>query len=177
MDTFVLLALIFAILLSLTTIPNIILDVNYIGWSVYLAWVATVENLVVSIFIMVGTCRPLSASDYKTCMILLIFGDVIALFDIIVFAAALKEFNWAKLINIIIITPLVIFVNILQKKHANMSTDEPIEHKIPSAPTSITPKQVQNPTDNNYQPIQTTGAIIDASNENSSNDYQPPNSN
>ena len=83
MDAFEILALIFAILVCLATIPNILVILGFYGWVIYLAWIATIVDIVSSIIIMVGACTPLSAGSYKVCMSFLIFGDVVALINII----------------------------------------------------------------------------------------------
>jgi len=145
MDTCEILALIFAILLCLSTIPNILTDIAILLWSTYLAWLVTVANLAVSIIVMVGSCRPLSANVYKTCMILLIIADVISLLDMIVFLIYYL-FLWAKLVNILIITPLIIFIENIRKKREMT----PIVNPVVAVGN---PLVVQNsPYPNNYQP-------------------------
>ena len=153
MDTIELLALIFAILLALTTIPNIVIDINYIGWAIYLSWVATIENLVASIFIMIGACKPLSYTNYNTCKYLLIFGDVIAFFVMIIFIAVLNALHWAKILNMVIITPLIVFVNIIQKKIAqNQPMLNPMVVQPGYAQPAAAPLVGQNaPYPNTYQ--------------------------
>ena len=154
------LALVLAILLCIDLVPNAIFDSDYIGQVPYLAWVERVENLIVAIFIMIGACRPLTAGIYRACMILLIFSDLIAILNLIVITQKF-EFNWPKLIDIFIITPLIICCGFIAKKRANAPIVAPIVGYG-------TPMVVQNaPYPNNYQPgyIQPSVPV---------NTYQPP---
>ena len=153
-------ALVLAILLCIDLIPNAIFDLRYYGWALYLAWIARVENLVVSIFIMIGSCRPFTAGSYRVFMVLLIFSDLIAILNLIVITQKF-EFNWPKLIDIFIITPLIICCGFIAKKRANAPIVAPIVGYG-------TPMVVQNaPYPNNYQPgyIQPSVPV---------NTYQPP---
>ena len=151
MDAFEILALIFAILVCLATIPNILVILGFYGWVIYLAWLATIEDIVSSIIIMVGACTTLSAGTYKVCMSLLIFGDVVALINIIAFELYLRIFNWPQLLDILFITPLI------RKKRMNMPMIAPVVGYG-------TPMVVQNAP---YQP-----GYVPTSNV--PNAYQPP---
>ena len=157
MDAFEILALIFAILVCLATIPNILVIIGFYGWVIYLAWIATIEDIISSIIIMVGACTTLSAGSYKVCMSLLIFGDVVALINIIAFELYLRIFNWPQLLDILFITPLIIFADNIRKKRMNMPMIAPVVGYG-------TPMVVQNAP---YQPgyVQTS---------NVPNAYQPP---
>ena len=61
MDKYEILALIFAILLLLCAIPNIIVDVNIGIWGMLLVLVNLIYNIVCPIWIMIGACRRLKA--------------------------------------------------------------------------------------------------------------------
>ena len=121
MDAFEICALIFAILLCLLTAPNIFFYSPESLSEFYLDPAATVDNLAVSIAIMVGTCRRLSAGFYKVCMIILIITDALSFFFALSFFR-IYVFNLVKLINIAIITPLIIFIDKIRKKRETMST-------------------------------------------------------
>ena len=157
MDAFEILALIFAILVCLATIPNILVIIGFYGWVIYLAWLAIGEEIISTIIIMVGACTPLSAKTYNFCMILLIFGDIVALINIIAFELILRIFNWPQLLDILFITPLIIFADKIRKKRMNMPMIAPVVGYG-------TPMVVQNAP---YQP-----GYVPTSNV--PNAYQPP---
>ena len=121
MDAFEICALIFAILLCLLTAPNILFYSPEHLAAIYLDPAATVDNLTVSIVIMVGACRRLNAGFYKVCMIILIITDALSFFFVLSFRY-FNIFNLVKLINIAIITPLIIFIDKIRKKRETMPT-------------------------------------------------------
>ena len=144
MDAFEICALIFSILLCILTIPNVYLDI-VLGYSYnydydyyyryhykyhfynhifYLDRAAIIDNLAVSIVIMVGACLRLSAGLYKTFMIILIVTDVISFLYMILFLIS-GYFNWVKFVNLLIITPLIIFIDKIRKKRGKMSMINP----------------------------------------------------
>ena len=162
MDAFEICALIFAILLCLLTAPNILFYSPESLSEFYLDPAATVDNLAVSIAIMVGTCRRLSAGFYKVCMIILIITDALSFIYMILFLI-LYYYFWVKLLNLFIITPLIIFIDKIRKKREKMSTINP---EIAVGSTIV----AQNaPLPNNNQP-----GYIQIQTPNVSNTYQPP---
>ena len=164
MDIFEILALIFAILLCLSVVVDVVLDVLYDArydiWDFYLIGPSIVDNLAVSIIIMVGACRRLTSGLYKACMIVLIVTDVIFLL-LMIFYSIMVSFPWFSLIDLAIITPLIIFIDKIRKKREMTQTINPgiaIGSPIVSQ-NSLLP--------NNYQSgnVQTSDV---------SNAYQPP---
>ena len=116
MDAFEICALIFAILLCLLTAPNILFSYSESIAELYLNPASIIDNLAVSIVIMVGACCRLSAGIYKVCMIILIITDGISfVFMLSIYRRSLIS-NLVKLINIAIITPLIIFIDKIKKK-------------------------------------------------------------
>ncbi len=73
---------------------------------------------------MVGACLRLSAGLYKTFMIILIVTDVISFLYMILFLIS-GYFNWVKFVNLLIITPLIIFIDKIRKKRGKMSMINP----------------------------------------------------
>ena len=150
MDVFEILALIFAILLCLSVVVDVVLDVLYDArydiWDFYLTGPSIVDNLAVSIIIMVGACRRLTSGLYKACMIVLIVTDVIFLL-LMIFYSIMVSFPWFSLIDLAIITPLIIFIDKIRKKREMM----PTINQVIDVSSSI---GVQNPAVaiNAYQP-------------------------
>ena len=160
MDAFEILSLIFAIILCLLTVLNILFNSPYNSLILYLDRTAIIDNLAVSIIIMTGACVRLSAGIYKACMILLIITDALSFIYMILFLI-LYYYFWVKLINLFIITPLIIFIDKIRKKREMTQTINPgiaIGSPIVSQ-NSLLP--------NNYQSgnVQTSDV---------SNAYQPP---
>ena len=168
MDAFEICALIFAILLCILTIPNVYLDIalgysynydydyyyyryhykyHYYNHIFYLDRAAIIDNLAVSIVIMVGACCRLSAGIYKVCMIILIITDGISFVFMLSIYRRHLIFNLVKLINIAIITPLIIFIDKIRKKRETMPT-------INQVIDVSSPIVAQNPAlaNNAYQP-------------------------
>ena len=162
MDAFEILSLIFAIILCLLTVLNILFNSPYNSLILYLDRTAIIDNLAVSIIIMAGACVRLSAGIYKACMILLIITDALSFIYMILFLI-LYYYFWVKLINLFIITPLIIFIDKIRKKREKMST---INREIAVGSTIV----AQNaPLPNNNQP-----GYIQIQTPNVSNTYQPP---
>ena len=151
MDAFEICALIFAILLCLLTAPNILFSYS-VPYSesiaeLYLNPASIIDNLAVSIVIMVGACCRLSAGIYKVCMIILIITDGISFVFMLSIYRRHLIFNLVKLINIAIITPLIIFIDKIRKKREMI----PTINQVIDVSSSI---GVQNPAVaiNAYQP-------------------------
>ena len=146
MDAFEILSLIFAIILCLLTVLNILFNSPYNVLILDLDRTAIIDNLAVSIVIMVGACFRLSAGLYKTFMIILIVTDVLSFLHMILFLI-LYHYFWVKLINLFIITPLIIFIDKIRKKRETMPT-------INQVIDVSSPIVAQNPAlaNNAYQP-------------------------
>ena len=158
MDNIELFALILAILLALAQILNILVDINFIGWVIYISWIGTIDNIAVSIVIMIGACSRFPASRYNNCKWLLVTGDIISFFVLIMFIVILGLFTYPKLINLILITPLIVLVDKIQKKlmlDGNMQVVNPMvvqPNNVQQVGTPMVAQNVYQPTYPNPQP-------------------------
>ena len=110
-----LIALILSILLIIGTILNIISDLGFIGWAIYWSWICTCLNIFISIVIIISVFKELSIKWYNIMKFILTFSDVSTLFILFIFVAN-GYFNYAKIINILILSPLLIVVHFIMKE-------------------------------------------------------------
>ena len=111
-----LIALILSILLIIGTILNIINDLNFsilalIIWSLILSCL----NLFASVVIIISLFKDLSIKWYTTIISILSASDLIALLLLFIMLIA-EYFDYAKLINIIIISPLIVVIHFIMKE-------------------------------------------------------------
>ena len=111
-----LIALILSILLIIGTILNIINDLNFsilalIIWSLILSCL----NLFASVVIIISLFKDLSIKWYTTIISILSASDLIALLLLFIMLIA-EYFDYVKLINIIIITPLIVVIHFIMKE-------------------------------------------------------------
>ena len=111
-----LIALILSILLVIGTILNIINDLNFsilalIIWSLILSCL----NLFASVVIIISLFKDLSIKWYTTIISILSASDLIALLLLFIMLIA-EYFDYAKLINIIIISPLIVVIHFIMKE-------------------------------------------------------------
>ena len=110
-----LIALILSILLIIGTILNIISDLGFIGWAIYWSWICTCLNIFISIVIIISIFKELSIKWYNIMKFILTFSDVSTLFILFIFVAN-GYFNYAKIINIFILSPLLLVVHFIMKE-------------------------------------------------------------
>lgn len=111
-----LIALILSILLIIGTILNIINDLNFsilalIIWSLILSCL----NLFASVVIIISLFKDLSIKWYTTIISILSASDFTALLLLFIMLIA-EYFDYAKLINIIIISPLIVVIHFIMKE-------------------------------------------------------------
>ena len=143
--------IILSILLIISCILNIIVDLAFIGWAIYWSWVCTIANLIIAIIFLVGICKQFQSKTYNRLLGELIFTDISRLFIFIIFLIY-GWINWAKIIDILILTPLLIFAHSYQKELA-VNERPLIVAPVEQAPTTA-PYQVPIPVVT-YQPPQT----------------------
>ena len=110
-----LIALILSILLIIGTILNIISDLGFIGWAIYWSWICTCLNIFISIVIIISVFKELSIKWYNIMKFILTSSDVSTLFILFIFVAN-GYFNYAKIINIFILSPLLLVVHFIMKE-------------------------------------------------------------
>ena len=111
-----LIALILSILLIIGTILNIINDLNFsilalIIWSLILSCL----NLFASVVIIISLFKDLSIKWYTTIISILSASDFTVLLLLFIMLIA-EYFDYVKLINIIIITPLIVVIHFIMKE-------------------------------------------------------------
>ena len=136
-------------LLIISCILNVLSDIGFIGWAVYWSWICTIANLIVAIIFLVGICKQFGSKTYNHLEGELIFTDISRLFIFILFLIS-GWINWAKIVDILILTPLIIFVHQYQKELlANEGLVQPPPNVVPmTAP-------YQAPMTAPYQPAET----------------------
>ncbi len=92
-------------------ILNIIFDISWVGWVMAFSWIATGINLGISITLIIAVAKGMSAMSFKVSLIFYYISDVFTLFVFIMFIVS-HLFNWAKLINFLLITPLIVVLHI-----------------------------------------------------------------
>ena len=110
-----LIALILSILLIIGTVLNIIVDLGFIGWAIYWSWICTCLNIFISILIIISVFKDLSLKWYNIMKFILTFSDVSSLFILFIFIAN-GYFNYAKIILIFILSPLLLVVHFIMKE-------------------------------------------------------------
>ena len=110
-----LIALILSILLIIGTVLNIIVDLGFIGWAIYWSWICTCLNIFISIVIIISVFKDLSLKWYNIMKFILTFSDVSSLFILFIFIAN-GYFNYAKIILIFILSPLLLVVHFIMKE-------------------------------------------------------------
>ena len=108
---------------------NIILDIRYLGWILAFAWCATIINILVSLTVIYAIARNLEVAPLKISLIFYYITDLFTLFAFIIFQIN-GIFNYPKLVNFLIITPLIIVLNIyvyqLSSLDSLTSTEQPL---------------------------------------------------
>ena len=115
MEKKTLIALILSILLIVGTILNIVTDLAFIGWAIYWSWICSCLNIFISIVIIISVFKELSFRWYIIMRLFLTTSDVSTLFILFIFVAS-GYFNYAKLINIFILSPLLLVVHFIMKE-------------------------------------------------------------
>ena len=107
--------LVFSILLYVGQILNIIVDINFIGWAIVISWFTTGLNVGAATTFLVGICRNDGYFFFRNTVIFLYITDVFSLFVFIIFIIN-RLLNWAKIVNIIIITAFIVVVHLYMKQ-------------------------------------------------------------
>ena len=129
METKRLITLILAILLIGGTILNIVSALGFIAVAVYWSWICSVLNIFISIVIIISIFKELSIKWYNTMKFSLAFSDCSTVLIFFIFIGN-GYFNYAKLINILIMTPLVVLVHfIMKEKFQNSDIATPIANQ------------------------------------------------
>lgn len=110
-----LIALILSILLIVGTILNIVTDLAFIGWAIYWSWICSCLNIFISIVIIISVFKELSFKWYNIMKFILTFSNLSTLFILFIFVAY-GYFNYAKVINIFILSPLLLVVHFIMKE-------------------------------------------------------------
>ena len=76
--------------------------------------------LFIAIYIFVGLCKILPPNHYNAIKIVLIVADILSFFVFIIFIIN-GLFNWAKIISLVVITPLIVSVHLYMKELQNSS--------------------------------------------------------
>ena len=131
-------------------ILNIIVDILFVGWVLAFAWIATCMNIGISITLIVVVARNMSASSYRVALIFYYITDFLTLFTFIMFLVS-GYFNWAKLVNFLLITPIIVVVHVYL-------CQTPIG--VVSYDPYVQPQPYQQPmTSMTYQPAVSPGGI------------------
>ena len=107
-------------LLIIAVALNIYVDVNFYGWAIVISWICTIAMLSMAIYIFVGLGTTLNQNHYKAIKIVLIEADILSFFVFIIFIIN-GLFNWAKIISLVVITPLIVSVHLYMKELQNSS--------------------------------------------------------
>ena len=108
--------MILSILLIIGTILNIIIsDLGFIGLAIYWSWICTCLNIFISIVIIISVFKELSIKWYNIMKFILTFSNLSTLFILFIFVAN-GYFNYAKIINIFILSPLLLVVHFIMKE-------------------------------------------------------------
>ena len=116
--------LVLAILLIGATGYNIYVDVNFYGWVIYLSWVSSILNLMISIWILIIVIRKLSKQYYIIPFRLLCSSDFFSVFVFVMFMIY-SLVNYAKIISIVI-TSVMIGVTYKSKNEGSNEDGETI---------------------------------------------------
>lgn len=151
--------LIFAILLLIGQILNIIVDIGFYGWAIVISWLTTGLNIGTSITLLVSAVRNSPYPFFRNSLIFLYISDFLSLFVFIIFIIN-HLINWAKIVNIIIITAFIVIVHLYMKQMPTMDYGmSPGQPQYTQMTYQVQPNNYQAQP-NNYQ-VQT-------------NNYQPP---
>ena len=141
MSTNQIVILILSIFLIIAVILNILVDISFIGWAIYLSWICTVVLLSISIVLFIGLCKRFPPKTYNSLKYTLISIDFASLIIFIIFLAN-GLLNWAKIISILVITPLIIFIHLYSKELSNtsdMNTPGDAAYQVPMTDTNQSP--------------------------------------
>ena len=133
--------LILSVFLIIAVILNIIVDIYFIGWAIYLSWICTLIMFSFSIILFIGLCKRIPQKTYNSLKYTLIAIDILSLLIMIIFIAN-GLLNWAKIVSILVITPLIIFIHLYTKELSNISDmNSPVDaaYQVPMTETNQSP--------------------------------------
>lgn len=167
--------LVFSILLLVITVVNLVFDIFYTGWVIYISWFDNVLCLATGIMLICALRFHLEIKFYITSLIFLYISDVIA---ILVFVLCfIHDFlNIVKIIVIIMLTPLVVIVQILVNRFSVLNLPLLNTSKQSYQPAIYQPGiyqpqfQYQQENDPNIEPANYQPENIPTTQPN----YQPP---
>ena len=137
--------LVFSILLLLGQILNIIVDIGFIGWAIVISWFTTGLNVGAATTFLVGICRNDGYFFFRNTVIFLYITDVFSLFVFIIFIIN-RLLNWAKIVNIIIITAFIVVVHLYMKQLPPMGNYGPsVDQQQYQQMNQVQPANYQQP--------------------------------
>ena len=132
-------------LLIVAVILNILVDINFYGWALVISWICTIGMLTMAILIFVGLGKALPPNHYTSIFTVLIVIDILQLFVFIIFEINYL-FNWAKIVSIAVITPLIVSVHLYKNELQNSSD----MNSLLNSPHQQTQNQTPYQTSNQY---------------------------
>ena len=103
--------LVLSIVLLVGQILNIIVDISFTGWAIFISWFCTGLNIGTSITLLVAAVRNNGYLYYRNSLIFLYISDILSLVVFIIFIIH-GLLNWAKIVNIIILTAFIVVVHL-----------------------------------------------------------------
>ncbi len=92
-------------------ILNIIVDINWVGWVMAFSWIATIINIAISILLIVAAATRMSKTSFIVSLVFYYISDFFTLLVFIIFILS-NLLNWAKLVNFLLITPIIVLLHI-----------------------------------------------------------------
>ena len=136
--------LVLSILLLVGQILNIIVDIRFGGWAIIISWIATGMNVGAATTFLVGICRNDGYFFFRNTVIFLYITDVFSLFVFIIFIIH-GLLNWAKIVNIIIITAFIVVVHLYMKQLPPMGNYGPSVDQQQYQQMQVQPANYQQP--------------------------------
>ena len=129
MNRFQIALLVFASLVLAGQVLNIIFDYRYTGWILAFSWISTIINFFVSLTVIYAIARIKEVAPLKISLIFYYITDLFTLFAFIMFIKA-GIFNYPKLVNFLIITPLIVVLNIYVYKLSSLDSNNPSQQLL-----------------------------------------------
>ena len=137
-------------LLIIAVALNIYVDVNFVGWAIVISWMCTIAMLSMAIYLFVGLFKILPPNHYNAIKIILIVADILSFFVFIIFIIN-GLFNWAKIISLVVITPLIVSVYLYMKELQNSSDMTSSMNSPYQEASNQTPIEYNSQNSNSYQ--------------------------
>ena len=167
MNNYQIAILVFSIILLVATIVNLVFDIFYEGWAMYISWFDNALCLATGIMFICALRLHLRKNFYKISLIFLYISDIIAIAVFILCFFFHNFINYSKIATIVTLTPFVVIVQLFVNKFSILNL--PV---VATPRPSFLPGMYQYQEENdpniesaNYQP----GNV-----PNTQSNYQPP---